>query len=116
MRVLYERNLEHNNKVYVCFVDYELAFDREDWRKLTSVLLNIGVDWRDRRVIWNLYKCQITEGLSSTCLIGRGVRQGRSLSPLLYLTHDEAMVKEATYNIQLGESAEGQVCNIIRFA
>jgi len=81
MRVLYEISLEHNNKVYVCFVDYELAFDRVDWRKLTSVLLNIGVNWRDRRVIWNLYKRQIREGLSSTCLIGRGVRQGRSLSP-----------------------------------
>jgi len=28
--VLYERNLEYNNKVYVCYVDYEKAFDRVD--------------------------------------------------------------------------------------
>ena len=28
MRVLCDRSLEHNNKVYVCYVDYEKAFDR----------------------------------------------------------------------------------------
>ena len=28
LHVLYERNLEYNNKVYVCYVDYEKAFDR----------------------------------------------------------------------------------------
>ena len=28
LHVLYERNLEYNNKVYVCYSDYEKAFDR----------------------------------------------------------------------------------------
>ena len=27
LRVLYGRNLEYDNKVYVCYVDYEIAFD-----------------------------------------------------------------------------------------
>jgi len=32
VRSLYERSLEHNNKVYVCFVDYDKAFklDKND--------------------------------------------------------------------------------------
>ena len=47
LRVLYERNLEYNNKVYVCFDDYDKAFDRVDWTKLMTILQNIGVDWRD---------------------------------------------------------------------
>ena len=35
---------------------------------------------------------------------------------MLYLIYDEAVVKEATYNIQLGVLVGGQVCNMIRFA
>jgi len=47
MWVSCERNLEYNNKVYVCFVDYEIAFDRIDRVKLLDILDNMGVDWRD---------------------------------------------------------------------
>ena len=28
LRILYERNLEYNNTVCVCYVDYEKPFDR----------------------------------------------------------------------------------------
>jgi len=55
MRVSCERNLEYDNKVYVCFVDCEKAFNRIDRVKLLDILDNMGVDWRDRRLIWNLY-------------------------------------------------------------
>ena len=98
MRVLCDRSLEHNNKVYVCYVDYEKAFDRVNWDKLMTVLKSIGVDWRDCRLIWNLYQgqSQVGNSLSAACQIGRGVRQGCSLSPLLFIIYDEAMVKEAT--------------------
>ena len=34
MRVLCDRSLENNNKVFVCYVDYEKAFDRVNWEKL----------------------------------------------------------------------------------
>jgi len=52
-------------------------------------------------LIWNLYNKQVAyvrigDGLSTVCTIGRGVRQGCSLSPLLYLIYDEAMIREAT--------------------
>jgi len=48
---LYERNLEYNNKVYVCYVDYEKAFDHADWTKLMAILQNTRVDWTDRKLI-----------------------------------------------------------------
>jgi len=59
VRVLYERNLEYTNKVYVCYIDYEKAFNCVDWTKLMTILQNIGVDWRDRKFIWNLYNKQL---------------------------------------------------------
>jgi len=40
MSVLCDRSLEHNNKVYVCYVDYEKAFDRVNWDKLMTSARN----------------------------------------------------------------------------
>src|SRR6218665_2443926 len=47
LRMLTERSLEHKQEVYICFVDYEKAFDRVDWKKLINALRRMGVDWRD---------------------------------------------------------------------
>ena len=55
MRMLCERSLEFNNEVYVCFVDFEKAFDRVNWKKMMEVLKKLGVDCRNRRIISNLY-------------------------------------------------------------
>jgi len=51
LRTLGERSLEVGHDVYVCFVDYEKAFDRVDWVKLMRALRRIGIDYRDRRLI-----------------------------------------------------------------
>ena len=42
----------------MCLVDYEKAFDRVVWTKLMEILRNIGVDWKDRRLIIALYMGQ----------------------------------------------------------
>ena len=44
--------------LYICFVDYEKAFDRVNWTRMMEVLSAIGVDWRDRRLIASLYMSQ----------------------------------------------------------
>jgi len=43
-------------------------------------------------------------GLSTACTIGRGVRQGCSLPPLLYLIFDEAVIRETNDNVENGIS------------
>src|SRR6476469_1681349 len=58
MRMICERSLEFGNNVYSCFVDFEKAFDRVNWEKMMKVLQSIGVDWRDRRMISELYMNQ----------------------------------------------------------
>ena len=58
LRVISEKAIDHCKDVFVAFVDYEKAFDRVHWPKLMEVLAKIGVDYRDRKMIWNLYMNQ----------------------------------------------------------
>ena len=120
LRVLAERSIEHNKKLYVCYVDYEKAFDRVNWVKMMEILRDIGVDWRDRRLIKNLYMQQtasvrVGDVLTEACVIGRGVRQGCTLSPLLFNLYDEAMKREAM-DMEKGVKVGGYLINSVRFA
>jgi len=72
-------------------------------------------------MIWNLHNKQVAyvrieDGLSTACTIGRGVRQGCSLSPFLYLIYDTAMIREATDNMETGILVGGRIINTIRYA
>ena len=121
MRMIMERNLEVNKEVYICFVDFEKAFDRVNWVKMMTILKDIGIDIRDRRLIWNLYSKQsavvkIADEMSDECQIGRGVRQGCSLSPILFSIYAEAMMKEAMEDISDGVVIGGKVITDVRFA
>jgi len=56
---------------------------------------------------------RVNDELSEVCQVGKGVRQGCCLSPLLYIMYDEAMMKEATENVQEGISVGGA---LVRYA
>jgi len=63
------------------FCENRRTADDSAWLESSSHLLQSGVDWRDGKLIGNLCKDQAAfvqtgEGLSSACLVGRGVRQG----------------------------------------
>jgi len=121
MRVLCERSMEHGNDVYICFVDFEKAFDRVSWEKMMKVLKNLGVDWRDRKMISELYLNQeavirVGDEESEPAIIGRGVRQGCPLSPLLFSIYAEVMMVEALDTIEEGVRVGGELVKDVRFA
>ncbi len=58
MRTLCERSLEYGNEVFICFVDFEKAFDRVNWVKMFEILKSLHIDWRDRRLLQDLYMRQ----------------------------------------------------------
>jgi len=41
--VLYERNLEHSNKINCCYIDYTKAFDHVGLAELIEIIQNVGV-------------------------------------------------------------------------
>src|SRR6478609_560080 len=121
MRMICESSLEFGNNVHICFVDFEKAFDRVNWKKMMKVLQSIGVDWRDRRMISELYINQeavvrIAGGESDSGIIGRGVRQGCSLSPLMFSIYAEMMIKEALENVKEGIRVGGELMKDVKYA
>jgi len=46
LRIILERNLDIDDKVGACFIDWQKAFDRLNWTELMQTLKETGVDWR----------------------------------------------------------------------
>ena len=121
MRMMQEKVLDVNEEMFVCFIDFEKAFDRVQWTLLLEILKNISIDWRDRRLIKNLYLNQtvtvhIAGEDTGPGTVGRGVRQGCSLSPILFNIYAEAMMKESLEDLEDGIKVGGEIVKTIRFA
>jgi hypothetical protein len=86
-----------------------------------KILEDIKVDWRDRRLIQDLYMRQeavirIANEETEPAIIGRGVRQGCPLSPLLFSIYAEMMMIEAFEDSNEGIKVGGEVIRDVRFA
>src|SRR5678816_1970525 len=81
----------------------------------------MGIDWRDRRLIGNLYmgqkmRIRIDGEYSEPGNVGRGVRQGCPLSPLLFNIYIEELVREAVEDMEEGIKVSGRWIKALRFA
>ena len=83
---------------YICFYDLEKAFDSIKLPLLLKQLFEIGVNGK----LWHLLKSWYTDSssrvrlnnrLSDPLLIGRGVKQESVLSPTLFLTVMDNLLK-----------------------
>src|SRR6267154_1524021 len=100
-----EKKTTKKKKLYLCFVDYQKAFDRVKHDKLMEVMEKAGVPDLERRLIINLYWRQHAvvrwDGeISGEVVVERGVRQGCVISPLLLNLYCEFMIKEAMEGVE----------------
>ena len=77
LRIISERILEIDAELCVCFIEWQKAFDRDNWKKLMQILKGTGIDWRKRRLISNLYmahsvKIRLDRGEARSVKFGRG--------------------------------------------
>ena len=51
LRILAEKTLEVNQDLYLCFVDYEKAFDMVKHEDLMKMLERLEIDGKDLRIL-----------------------------------------------------------------
>ena len=113
-----ENAIQVRKNVYLCFIDYEKAFDTVRHNELLDVLKQIGVDGKDLRLIKNIYEMQrvalqLGGELTDWVDIKRGVRQGCVMSPDLFNIYAEFVMRNIDdEGIRVG----GKNINKIRYA
>ena len=86
--------LDTHGQVYVCFIDYNKAFDCVDHNKLWNILKEMGTPDHLTWLLRNLYAGQETivrsrHGTKDWFQIRKGVHQGCILSPCLFNLYAE---------------------------
>ena len=119
LRMICERAIEMQRDVYLCFIDYQKAFDTVRHEEMMRMLARLEVDEKDIRVIRNLYYQQkaavrVGDELTETVEIKRGVRQGCVMSPDLFTLYGEVIMREIEE--MEGFSIGGRNINNIRYA
>jgi len=119
IRMLAERAIEMQGDLYLCFIDYTKAFDRVQHEKLLQDLIDLDLDGKDLRFIWNLYWEQtacirVENELSAYVDIKRGVRQGCVFSPDLFNMYGEKLFRDI--DELEGVRVGGYNMNNLRFA
>ena len=94
MRTIIERYVKRGKNIYLCFIDYEKAFDRVKHEKIIECTENLNIYGKDislmRNLYWNQKAYMRTEdGLSPEIHIKKGVRQCCVLSPCLFNMYTE---------------------------
>ena len=116
-----EKAREHKRDLYTCFIDYKKAFDCVDHERLWVILGDMGVPVHMIVVLRRLYTNQETTVRTEfeetdNIDIGKGVRQGCILSPLLFNIYAENIMREALEEWESGISIGGRMVTNLRYA
>jgi len=117
-----EKAREFQKNIYFCFIDYAKAFDCVDHNKLWKILKEMGIPDHLTCILRNLYAGQEAtvrtgHGTTDWFQIGKGVCQGRILSPYLFNLYAEYIMRnpgleEAQVEIKIA----GRNVNNLRYA
>ena len=121
VNVLCQKCYDQQKDVFLCFVDFEKAFDRVNHEKMLKALKDIGLDTKDFAIIRNLYyhqnaKIRIEGQTSNNIRICRGVRQGCVLSPMLFNLYSELIFKKVFEKVTSGVTVNGVQIPSVRYA
>ena len=93
-----EKSREFQKNINFCFIDYAKAFDCVEYNKLWKFLKEMGISDHLACLLRNLYAGQETtvrngHGTTDWFQIGKGVRQGCILSPCLFNSYAEYIMR-----------------------
>ena len=93
-----EKAREFQKSIYFCFIDYAKAFDCVDHNQLWKILKEMGIPDHLTCLLRNLYadeEATVRTGHGTTGWFqgGKGVRQGCILSPCLFNSYAEYIMR-----------------------
>ena len=100
LQQIFEKSWEYAEKVNACFVDLEKAYDRIPRDKLWAVLLQYGIDGQLLTAMKLLYLhfevcVRVNSATTKPFRVSVGLRQGCSLSPILFLVYMDRIVQKS---------------------
>ena len=120
MRLIVEKYLEKDKRVYAVFVDLEKAYDRVDREDLWKVLRQYGVTGKLLEAVRSMYDgtsaCVRDGVLSDWFPIKSGVKQGCVMSPKLFNLYMDACVREVLREDMGGVMVGGRKVSILLYA
>ena len=121
MHWIIEKAREFQTNIYFCFIDYAKAFDCVDHNNLWKILQEMGTPDHLTYFLRNLYACQEATVRSNRRTdwfqIGKGVCQGCILSPCLFNSYAEYIMRNAGLDeAQAGIKIAGRNINNLRYA
>ena len=122
MHWIIKKPREFQKNIYFCFIDYTKAFDCVDPNKLWKILQEMGIPDHLICLLRNLYAAQEAtvrtgHGTTDWLQIGKGVRQGYTLSPCLFNLYAEHFMKNAELEeAQAGIKIARRNINNLRYA
>ena len=117
-----EKSREFQKNINFCFIDYAKAFDCVEYNKLWKFLKEMGISDHLACLLRNLYAGQETtvrngHGTTDWLQIGKGVRQGCILSPCLFNSYAEYIMRNTGLEeAQAWIKIAGRNINNLRYA
>ena len=116
-----ERDRKYGKNIYLCFIDYRKAFDMVSHELLWKGMLEMGFSSHIVDLIKNLYtgrsaSVRTTHGLTVDFGSEQGVRQGCILSPHLFNTYSEVIMRNALEGFQGTVKIGGRIITRLRYA
>jgi len=119
--ILMHKAHEHQQPLYMCFVDFRKMFGSISHAKLWVTMMDMGYPLHLIELLAKLYRKQLAKvkvvgTLSEWFRVKKGVRQGCVLSPYLFNILAEMVMRETVNGFQGGLQIGGLMITNLRYA
>jgi hypothetical protein len=120
LRIIIQKRIRKNKQTFIAFVDIEKAFDNVNWKLMFNIMTRVGIKHADRKLLYKLYKDELAvikiQNNVEEAKINKGVRQGCTLSPIIFNAYIQEAIEKIKENTNLGIIVNGHKISMLSFA